>query len=143
MIVKTLVVMFLLAPPLCGALSAQDRVEAFVWPENLPKFVQKGIEEAKAQKKLMLLNFGADWCGPCKLMDRKTFPNPRVRAELESWVVLRVDADEHRELARAFSVSVLPAYLAVNQQGGVLDKRLGYVVAVDFAEWLAAARKAR
>lgn len=111
------------------------------WPEGLPPFVQAGLRESNQRQKPLLLDFYTDWCGPCKLMKHKTFPDPRVRRELENWVVLRIDRDLYPRLAAAFSVSGLPTYLLLSEKGTVLGKVLGYQLAEDFAIWLADTRE--
>ncbi len=111
------------------------------WPDKLPTFVIKSLQESKAQEKPLLLDFSARWCGPCKLMDKKVFPDPRVARELENWVLLKIDKDKYPHLANSFSVSGLPTYFLVSEQGEIMGKSLGYQIAPDFAEWLVAARK--
>jgi thiol:disulfide interchange protein DsbD len=50
----------------------------------------------------VLVDFGASWCGACKELDEKTFPDPRVIAEGSRFVALHVDAtdDDDPEVAR-------------------------------------------
>ena len=57
---------------------------------------------ATSEHKPLLVDFGASWCGACKELDEKTFPDPRVRAEGARFVALHVDAtdDDDPEVAR-------------------------------------------
>jgi thiol:disulfide interchange protein DsbD len=57
---------------------------------------------AVAGHKPILVDFGASWCGACKELDEKTFPDPRVVAEGARFVALHVDAtdDDDPEVAR-------------------------------------------
>jgi thiol:disulfide interchange protein DsbD len=57
---------------------------------------------AESEHKPLLVDFGASWCGACKELDAKTFPDPRVRAEGSRFVALHVDAtdDDDPEVAR-------------------------------------------
>lgn len=57
---------------------------------------------ATSQHKPLLVDFGATWCGACKELDEKTFPDARVRAEGARFVPLHVDAtdDDDPEVAR-------------------------------------------
>jgi thiol:disulfide interchange protein DsbD len=57
---------------------------------------------AASEHKPLLVDFGATWCGACKELDEKTFPDVRVRAEGARFVPLHVDAtdDDDPEVAR-------------------------------------------
>jgi thiol:disulfide interchange protein DsbD len=57
---------------------------------------------AATEHKPLLVDFGASWCGACKELEEKTFPDARVRAEGARFVALHVDAtnDDDPEVAR-------------------------------------------
>jgi thiol:disulfide interchange protein len=38
---------------------------------------EQALEAQKETPKKILVDVYTDWCGPCKLMDKKTFQNPR------------------------------------------------------------------
>ena len=113
-----------------------------VWPEALPEFVTESLRQARDNKKPVLVGFGADWCLPCKAMDKKVFPHPRVAGELENWVTIKIDRDQYPQLAESFSVTGLPIYYVVDENGKVIDKVAGMQLAIDFAEWLSKTRLA-
>jgi thiol:disulfide interchange protein DsbD len=57
---------------------------------------------ATSEHKPLLVDFGASWCGACKELDEKTFPDPRVLSEGARFVPLHVDAtdDDDPEVTR-------------------------------------------
>lgn len=72
----------------------------------------------------VLVDFGAKWCGPC----RKLTP---VLDEIENTLaekvkVVKVDADENRELLKQYSVSGLPSLL-VFKNGEAVERMAGLV----------------
>jgi thiol:disulfide interchange protein DsbD len=71
---------------------------ALRWESNENSAVQRVASERKP----LLVDFGASWCGACKELDEKTFPDARVRAEGARFVALHVDAtdDDDPEVAR-------------------------------------------
>ncbi len=83
----------------------------------------KAFEEVRDQAKPVLLDFYADWCGPCKAL----LPNveklaEKYEGELE---VRKVNVDKFRELAGSFGVRSIPA-LFVMKDGEVTHKAIGY-----------------
>jgi thiol:disulfide interchange protein DsbD len=68
------------------------------WESSEPR----ALARAASERKPLLVDFGASWCGACKELDEKTFPDPRVRAQGARFVALHVDAtdDDDPEVAR-------------------------------------------
>jgi thioredoxin 1 len=94
-----------------------------------PARVHDAIREAGSDG-LVVLVFGAAWCGPCQLMERTVWTDRRV----EDWlsdrraIVLRSDADEQREEKDAFDVSAWPTVIVL-RRGEVVERRVGYQTA--------------
>lgn len=53
------------------------------------------LAQAKNQKKLVLLDFYADWCISCKEMEVNTFANSEVNKELQKFVLLQADVTKN------------------------------------------------
>jgi thioredoxin 1 len=69
-----------------------------------------------------LIDFYADWCGPCKTQD------PILEELKEAWGdrfdLERVDVDESQEVANQYSVRSLPT-LVVENDDGVVERFVG------------------
>eukprot|EP00270_Netrium_digitus_P004300 TRINITY_DN15317_c0_g2_i3.p1 TRINITY_DN15317_c0_g2~~TRINITY_DN15317_c0_g2_i3.p1 ORF type:complete len:242 (-),score=81.20 TRINITY_DN15317_c0_g2_i3:145-870(-) len=67
----------------------------------------KYLKDAAAQKKLVVVDFTATWCGPCRMMApffqqlSEKYPNA---------LFLKVDVDEHQDIAAEFHVRGIPAF---------------------------------
>jgi len=53
---------------------------------------------------LVLVDFHADWCGPCKMLE----PTVESIAAGTDAAVAKVDIDDHQEIAREFGVQGVP-----------------------------------
>ena len=74
--------------------------------------------------KTVLVDFWADWCGPCKMLA----PTISEIAEefADSVKVGKVNVDEQPELADKFGITSIPTVIAF-KDGKVLDTSVGYV----------------
>jgi thiol:disulfide interchange protein DsbD len=89
-----------------------------VWKTTEPG----GLAEAAAQKKPVLIDFGAEWCHACKDLEKKTFPDARVRKEASRFVSIHIDAtdDEDKqiqELQKKYKVAGLPTVVLLDSDG--------------------------
>jgi thiol:disulfide interchange protein DsbD len=121
--------LFLLATPAFSRFSSPPSASAsmantaaglegsIAWNSNYSHAMKQAAEERKA----LLIDFSADWCGTCKEFEHGALRNTEVRKQLEKFVLLRVDmtspSDEALDIASRFSVIGLPAVRFVNSDG--------------------------
>lgn len=76
----------------------------------------------------MLIHFYADWCGPCRRMEREVLNGRALQERLEGrFVAVKVNADEHPELAARYQVDSLPTDVFVDSNGRMIEKSVGFV----------------
>jgi thiol:disulfide interchange protein len=108
-------------------------------PTKLHPFEQ-ALARAKAEGKLLFVEFSAAWCGPCQQMKRDTFANSQVQARLAGYVTLFVDSDRDPGLCQQFGVRGIPAYFLVRPDRTVARSGAGYRGPGEFLRWLDGAR---
>ena len=129
--------------PLASFGQSGGRIEAPVLPFEALRPSELDARIAAA-KQPVLLDFYADWCVACKEMDHDTFADPRVRAKLSGWLLLRIDmtaySPEDEALLTRFGLFGLPGVVFFDPEGKELSaaRIVGYQNADDFLESLAA-----
>ena len=85
------------------------------------KVTQNNFEEVKNSDRPVLIDFYADWCGPCRMVspivDAIAEENPR-------YLVCKVNVDEEPDLAGEFGVMSIPT-LVVMKNGEVVNQASG------------------
>ena len=76
-----------------------------------------------AENDLVLLDFWAVWCGPCKMIAPIL---AEIAEERDDVVIGKVDVDSEMELAMQFGVSSIPT-LVVIKNGQPTGKAVGYM----------------
>ena len=71
---------------------------------------------------LVLIDFFATWCGPCKMLSPVIEQVEREHPELK---VVKVDVDEAPYIAAQYGIQAIPT-LFLLKDGKVVDKRMGY-----------------
>ena len=99
-----------------------------------PADLDRELIKAKAENKLLLLDFYADWCISCKEMELNTFSNPEVSKELERFVLLQADVtkntSDNQALLKRFDLFGPPGILLFdpNTQAEIKNQRIvGYM----------------
>ena len=80
-------------------------------------------EVVSGSERNVLIDFYADWCGPCHMLAPVI---DEIAAEREDVRVCRVNVDEENELAARFGVSAIPM-LVVMRDGKPDKTAVGYM----------------
>jgi thioredoxin 2 len=81
----------------------------------------------------VLVDFWADWCGPCKMAAPEV---ERTAAEMAGRaLVLKVDTEQHPQLAAEFGVQGIPNFVVL-KAGRPVFQQAGVVRSAQMKEWL-------
>lgn len=80
----------------------------------------------------VLVDFYATWCGPCKMLspviEELAKENPTIS-------IIKIDVDEHEDLAREYAVMSIPTVLLF-KDGQIVKKQVGFVPKEVLQDWL-------
>lgn len=79
-------------------------------------------ENVADRKGLVLVDFWASWCGPCKMLAPII---AQIAEENEDIVVGKVNVDEEPELAQAFGIQSIPTVILF-KDGKPVKQSIGY-----------------
>jgi thioredoxin len=81
----------------------------------------------------VLVKFGAEWCGPCRSLDPEL--DKLAQAAHGRMKIVRVNVDQHHDLARHYGVSSIPRMLLFNR-GKIIADRVGYADEKQLENWI-------
>lgn len=80
------------------------------------------LNEQKTGKGLLLVDFSAVWCGPCKMLEKVL----TGLAENVDYRIARINVDEESDLASELKIRSLPAMMIL-KDGKIVEKLTGFM----------------
>lgn len=87
------------------------------------------LKKAKTSKLPIFLDLYAVWCGPCKMLDKQVYPDPKVGKFMnKNFINVKVDAEkgEGIKLAEKFKIDSYPTLIFLNSEGEEMHRYSGF-----------------
>jgi thiol:disulfide interchange protein len=93
----------------------------------------QAMKDAGKSGKLVMIDFFATWCAPCKVMDKNTWPDKNVQAFVaEHAIALRMDAEKETGVAGKYNVEAYPTIVFIKPDGSEAGRIVGLVEPEEF-----------
>jgi len=97
-------------------------------------FTKDGFDKALSQGKLMMVDFWASWCGPCRMLGPVI---EQLDNRYPDVVVGKVNVDDEKELAMRYGVMSIPTVIFF-KDGKEIDRKVGVMPPEAFVQVLEA-----
>jgi len=119
--------------------SSSDEVKSVAdyWRSDL----KTALAEAKSSNKMLILDFGAEWCPACKELEHITFKDPTVIEKLKNLIAVRIDCTKGRDpeikaVQQEYAVNGLPTVIVLDSEGFELGRFVSFIQPKDFLKFL-------
>ena len=116
---KALLLSFVL---LAMCFSASAQTEQIEWQKDFKAAQTLARESGRP----LLLDFTAEWCKPCKMMDAQFWVLPEVVSAMKPFIAVKVDYDNEKSLVNRYSVSAIPFVVFADPLGNMVTFRRGF-----------------
>lgn len=136
--IRPLLLLFLFPliwPAACAAdITAQAENQPAVFDMRTYEAAKKAAAEGK---KWFVVAATAEWCGPCKRMEKTTWRDEKVSAWLSAnAIAVEIDVDKERNLASELKIEAMPTVIALREGGQEFDRIVGYRNPSEFLAWM-------
>ena len=77
----------------------EDSRHGIQWGNNL----DSAFTIASNSNKIIMIDFMAEWCPPCKKMDKNTFSNTNIINKSNEFIPVRIDIDKQQNIAEQYN----------------------------------------
>jgi thiol-disulfide isomerase/thioredoxin len=125
MIMKKYVKGMLFSLVMLGAFVQNVKAQGIEFSHDL----SESLKKAKAENKLVFVDFYTSWCGPCKVMTAEVFPLPNVGTYFNSnFISCKVQCDDKGigvELGNKYKIIAYPTLMFLNGDGELVHSFVG------------------
>ncbi|SMO33654.1 thioredoxin family protein [Solitalea koreensis] len=91
--------------------------------------LDEALAKAKAENKMVFIDFYTSWCGPCKVMSNEVFPLATVGSYFNSqFINCKIQCDDKGvgvELGKKYQINAYPTLMFVDKNGAIVHSAAG------------------
>ena len=95
------------------------------------KYLKDEVFNDEIKKGLVLVDFYADWCGPCRMLAPVI---EDVANELPNVKIIKINVDEREDVARTYGVMSIPTVILF-ENGEIKKKQVGFMPKEVLMRW--------
>ncbi|HEY7546319.1 MAG TPA: thioredoxin fold domain-containing protein [Blastocatellia bacterium] len=123
---------------------ASSSVEPASGSINWEHDLDRAIQTAKAENKVIVVDVYTDWCGWCKRMDQVIYSDPKIVGLSQREVFLKIDAEDGGQgeaFADRMGVRAYPTTIILDSDGSRITQHKGFIPSSDqFIQFVEGAR---
>ncbi len=98
--------------------------------------LEAALAKAGETDKMVVIDFFATWCGPCKVMDKETWPHKDVVAWVEkNAILIKVDVDIEEAVAKEFNITAMPTVVFLKADKSEISRFVDAYSATQFVSF--------
>lgn len=98
--------------------------------------IDSALSTASQSSKLVLVDFSAEWCAACKVLEAQVFSDASVIAALQNYVFVKVDTDTYPKSSEDYDVIGMPTLVILNSNGEELYRNVGLITPEELSQIL-------
>ena len=125
--IRRLIILLLIAG--CEENLSENNPNVIKWGNNL----DSALAIASNSNKLIMIDFMAEWCPPCKEMDKITFSNTNIIKKSNEFIPVRIDVDKQKDIAEEYNGNArkyggigIPNILFLDKEKNVIRHIVGF-----------------
>jgi len=104
---------------------------------------EQAKQQAQKEEKLLLLDFTATWCPPCRRMESTTWVDESVQKYIkENAIAIQIDVDKDSKTSSLLKIEAMPTLILFTPKGGGKEfgRQVGYMSASELLRWMQGAK---